>query len=411
MRGLALVLALLGWAGAGWAQVFVAEGPGPGVGTREAPFATLDLALDAVPEGGRIVVLPGEYGAVKIRDRRPPAPVVIEAEGAHATSLSIAGSSDLDLRGWSVWPLVAGGAAGPLVGVDKTSSRLRLAGMDLMGGPGGADYMAWSEGDWAAWRRDGLTVAGDHVTVEGNRLRGVDFGITVSGTHARVLDNRVEGFGGDGMRGLGDGGLFRGNRVQDAFGLDDNHDDGFQSWAPRGGGAIRDVVIEGNTILEWTGAPDHPLRGSLQGIGLFDGVFENFVIRNNLIVVGAWHGISLYGGIGGEIVNNTVLAPEGAEPGRGWIMVSPLKNGPPSRDVAVFNNLAGDFVGQATEVGNLRVTGRTRFVGFADAAAGDYTPVGPFRDMGRAAGAPGGDLRGVARPQGGGVDMGALEAQ
>ena len=93
----------------------------------------------------------------------------------------------------------------------------------------------------------------------------------------RIQENLVDGFSADGLRGLGDDGLFEYNRVQNSYvedPPDPNHDDGFQSWSVGPGGVgtgeVRGVVLRGNVFINHVN-PAHPLRTSMQAIGCFDG--------------------------------------------------------------------------------------------------------------------------------------------
>ncbi|HSM13306.1 MAG TPA: choice-of-anchor Q domain-containing protein, partial [Thermoanaerobaculia bacterium] len=174
-------------------------------------------------------------------------------------------------------------------------------------------------------------------------------------------------------------------------------------------GEVRDVVLRGNVIVN-NEDPDHPLRSTLQGIGCFDGLFVDWIVENNVVVTDHWHGISLYGAIGGRVVNNTVLDLNGASPGPPWIMLN-SHGGTPSQNVVVRNNLATDFAISGTGIvqdHNLEIV---------DPAALFVAP--PFDvhlkagssaiDAGSPALAPPFDAERVARPQGGGVDLGAYE--
>jgi len=75
---------------------------------------------------------------------------------------------------------------------------------------------------------------------------------------------------------------------------------------------------------------------------------------------------------------------------------------PASAPVITYSDVAGGYAGE----GNVATDPQ-----FEDAAAGDLRLAGgsPCIDAGTAEGAPGTDLVGIARPQGGGVDMGAYE--
>src|SRR5690606_12571794 len=73
-----------------------------------------------------------------------------------------------------------------------------------------------------------------------------------------------------------------------------------------GTGVVRGVVIRGNVFINFTD-PDREFAGSAQGIGCFDGFFEDWVIENNVVVVNHWHGITLLGARNVRVVNNTVV--------------------------------------------------------------------------------------------------------
>ncbi len=191
--------------------------------------------------------------------------------------------------------------------------------------------------------------AADRVTVRGSRVRNVRFGISVSGKEDRIQGNLVDGFSADGLRGLGDDGLFEYNRVQNNYvgdPPDTNHDDGFQSWSVGPGGVgtgeVRGVTLRGNLFINVLN-PNHPLRSTMQAIGCFDGFFVNWVVENNVVITDHWHGISFLGMRDSRIVNNTVIDVNQASPGPPWIMVAPHKDGRPSENVVVRNNLATDF--------------------------------------------------------------------
>ncbi|HEX7770714.1 MAG TPA: right-handed parallel beta-helix repeat-containing protein, partial [Dokdonella sp.] len=211
------------------------------------------------------------------------------------------------------------------------------------------DASGWGPSEWVDLASSGIDIDAARVTVRDSRIRNVRFGISVSGSDALVRRNLVAGFSADGLRGLGDRGVFEYNRVQDNLvgdAFDDNHDDGFQSWSYGpdgvGSGAVTGVVLRGNVFVNATD-PANPLRSSMQGIGCFDGFFDDWTIENNVVVTDHWHGISFYGMRDSRIVNNTVIDLAGGQPGPPWIMVHDHKDGRPSERVRVRNNLATDY--------------------------------------------------------------------
>ena len=151
----------------------------------------------------------------------------------------------------------------------------------------------------------------------------------------------------------------------------------------------------------------------MQAIGCFDGWFVNWVVENNVVITDHWHGISFLGMRDSRIVNNTVIDLVAGQPGPPWIMVNPHKNGTPSSNVIVRNNLATDFDAYGTNVTS------DHNVEFTMANAGTYFVAPPFDlhlkpataavDTGNPALAPPLDVERVARPQGAGFDLGAYE--
>ena len=130
--------------------------------------------------------------------------------------------------------------------------------------------------------------------------------------------------------------------MKNCYAVNDNHDDAFQSWSHGSGGVgtgeVVGIVLRGNTFINYED-PDQPYRGPLQGIGCFDGTYVDWVVENNVIIVDHWHGITFLGVRNSRIVNNTVLDPNGREPGPPWIEIGPHKDGTPSSGSLVRNNL------------------------------------------------------------------------
>ena len=177
-----------------------------------------------------------------------------------------------------------------------------------------------------------------------------------------------------------------------------------------GTGEVRGVVLRGNVFVNVLD-PAHPLRSSMQAIGCFDGFFVDWVVENNVVVTDHWHGISFLGMRDSRIVNNTVIDVNQSSPGPPWIMVAPHKDGRPSENVVVRNNLATDF-----SLAGIDIVADHN-IEFTNAAALFLAPPYDLRlrpgtaavDTGSEELAPPLDVEGVRRPQGGGVDLGAHE--
>lgn len=279
-----------------------------------------------------------------------------------------------------------------------------------------ADTTLWTAADWNAKACDGIEASGKRITLRRNTLRNVNFGITVTATDALVESNVVDGFAGDGMRGLGDRGVFQYNTIKNCYDVNQNHDDGFQSWSVGadgkvGTGQVTGVVLRGNRIINYEN-PKQKYRCALQGIGMFDGTFVDWVIENNVIVTDHHHGITLLGARGCRVVNNTVLDPNDVKPGPAWIRVAQHKNGTPASGCVVRNNLAPaincDTVGVTVDHNLTYSDPKLHFVNPATDNL-RLKASSPAIDKGAAALAPKLDADGVTRPQGAAVDVGAYE--
>ena len=115
--------------------------------------------------------------------------------------------------------------------------------------------------------------------------------------------------------------MFQYNVVKNCYDVNANHDDGFQSWSrgPQGVGTgeVVGMVLRGNTIINYEDL-DQPHRGTLQGIGCFDGMFVDWIVENNVIITDHWHGITLSGATDSRVVNNTVVDLNETSPGPPW---------------------------------------------------------------------------------------------
>lgn len=372
-----------------------------------------------VTAGDTLVLLSGHHGILELRGAYNEAPITIQAADGHTPTLAHATLTSVGnwhLKGLTLSPstaptyaqrtlfsVVSHGWHGPSHHVTIEDCQLHSV----------VDSGSWGVTEWNELACSAISMSGDHMTALGNTCRNVDFGITISGDFGVVSGNTIENFAGDGMRGLGNDLLFEYNLVKNCYDVNGNHDDGFQSWSINDDPPRERVTLRGNTIINFEG-PDYPLRGTLQGIGCFDGPYMDWVVENNLVIVDHWHGISLYGAEDSRIVNNTVVDADGTEggPGPPWIMFNDHKEGTPSSGCLIRNNIAASFTtsGDTLEDHNYRLNSAEEV--FVDPQNGDYrlrADATGVIDTGSADQAPDADLAGTSRPQGGGVDMGCYE--
>lgn len=266
--------------------------------------------------------------------------------------------------------------------------------------------------DWLSNASDGIIINGDSVDVKNNTLENISMGISAKGDFIHVYENSVTNFSKDGLRILGSHSIFDGNIIKNCYKVDANHDDGIQSFTTNGI-IVDNNIVRNNIIINYED-PNQPLLGQLQGIGCFDGFYNNWLVENNLIICDHWHGISFYGANNCNILNNTVIDPTPSSAiGPSWIRINPHKDGSPSTNCVVKNNISNNFVLTGSVSSNNKVLQSTNeyaqhFVDYVnydfhliqtssciDSADDNYAPLT--------------DIEGTARPQGTNADMGCYE--
>jgi hypothetical protein len=375
-----------------------------------------------IEAGDTIWLRSGYHGEVVIVSAYNASTITIAAESGHTPrlkSLNVRSASNWTIRGLSISPehapsydpaqmvfIESHGYSGP--SHDVVVEGCELYSVD--------DASGWSSDDWNSLSCNAIRVTGDDCTIRGNTIRNVNFGISVSGEGALVERNVVDGFAGDGMRGIGDYGTYQYNTIKNCYDVNANHDDGFQSWSngPNGVGTeeVVGIVLRGNTFINYED-DNQPFRGTLQGIGCFDGTFVDWVVENNVVITDHWHGITLMGARNSRIVNNTVIDRNDTSPGPPWVSITPHKNGTPSEGCLVRNNLTTAISvpdGQDVMVDtNIIVDDLSAH--FVDAAAFDLHLLATSEAVDAASDdqAPAIDRDEIPRPQGPAIDVGAYE--
>jgi parallel beta-helix repeat protein len=391
----------------------------------ELPYdGTGDLVAknsDAPVKGGDTIWLEtGDYGDLTIENFYNEEWVTLHAaDGASArfTSVLVRGSAKWRLVGLEVSAEFADTyTQHTLVNLDSHAHRgpvhdIEIADCRLSSV---ADASGWSAEEWDTLSCNGIQVDGSDNIIRNNTLSNVDFGISVSASNSLVERNVIDGFAGDGLRGLGDYNVFQYNTVKNCYDVNENHDDGFQSWSVGddgvGTGEVVGVVLRGNLIINYED-PNQPFRGTLQGIGCFDGMFVDWVVENNVVITDHWHGITLLGARGSRVVNNTVMDINDESPGPPWISIDAHKDDTAPVDCLVRNNLTTTVNSHedVTVDNNLIIEDPSAL--FVDPEGFDLRllPTAEAIDIGEAELAPELDADGIPRPQGEGVDVGAYE--
>lgn len=298
-----------------------------------------------VKGGDTLILMSGHHGKIDIHWYQNSDPITIRAgtnQTPTASQLHFQSSARWSVSGLTISPEFGDTDEGNLIRIEShsyngPSSHITITNNTLYSAN---NIKNWSVNDWLSRAKSGISVDGDHSVVRNNTIRNINFGISVSADHVTVQHNSVINFSGDGMRGLGDHGVFEYNFVANAFKVNSNHDDGFQSWS-RDGKPVVGVILRGNQFHTNFDHPNPTLLSTFQGIGCFDGYYNNWVIENNLLAVSHWHGISLYGANNARIVNNTVVDDPAHNDDRmvPWIRLTTHKNGTHGKGNVVRNNI------------------------------------------------------------------------
>lgn len=390
-------------------------------GSKEAPWRTLAEVFSenhTFEAGDTIFLLNGHHESVTVTGINAGYVTILPLEGHDPTMRLLAFTN---ARKWKVLGLTISPETAPsyskatLLTINSSASEIIV---DSCYAYSVEDNTPWSASDWVSKACNGASVTGDQNIISNCHFLNVRHGILVesTGVYNLIKNNTVENFAADGMRGIGNDNTFEYNTVKNCYDVDDNHDDGFQSYSRGPGGTVGTgtvygIVLRGNTIINYTD-PNQPFRGTLQGIGCFDGMFEDWIVENNVVITDHWHGITLLGAIDCKIINNTVVDRNTTSPGPPWISIGKHKDGTLGTGNAIRNNLTTSMsndAGIGTVEFNIVVSNYDDFFVDYDNFDLRLKEGCPAIDAGTDVDAPFIDIDGNVRPQGSGFDVGAYE--
>lgn len=368
--------------------------------------------------GDTIFLLSGHHESVIVNGMNAGYVTILPLEGHQPTlkKVTFSNANKWELFGVTISPETAPSySRSTLITINSSASEIIIDSCYVYSVE---DNTPWSAADWVNNACSGANISGDNNIIRNSHFLNMDHGIfvEVEGQNNLVKNNIIENFAGDGLRGIGNYNTFEYNTVKNCYNVDDNHDDGFQSYSrgpdsTPGEGTVYGIVLRGNTIINYTD-PNQPLRGVLQGIGCFDGMFEDWIVENNVVITNHWHGITLLGARNCKIINNTVVDRNDQTPGPPWIKIGKHSDGTLSTGNLIRNNLT-------TSMSNDDDIGTVDFniiVGNYDDFFVDYANFDlrlkegcPAIDAGSDEYAPLIDIEGNTRPQGAGFDVGAYE--
>ncbi|WP_432472309.1 choice-of-anchor Q domain-containing protein [Amphritea sp. HPY] len=303
--------------------------------------------------GDRIVLKDGYYGSLKIRGFTNRFPITIISEnrhGARFSNIDISASSNWIVDGVSISSTVSDGAVRGLFLVEDhrfhgPSNNITLKSSKLFSIQ---DSSTWTAADWRNEAISGVVSYSDYTKILNNHVFNIKRGVLLAGDYSTVKSNRISFFSRDGIQTIGDFNDFISNYVSDSIKVDGNHADLFQSWSVGKGGKVGSGTVYNNRVIGnyFIAQTDlnSPLSGYVQGIGCFDGFYENWVVENNLIVVSNWNGIAFYGLNNSRVSNNTVVDVWNDTVGPAQIRIFPHKNSLAGKGNELYNNFSYKLV-------------------------------------------------------------------
>jgi len=341
-------------------------------GSQNSPWPELEDVFNAgkvFQSGDVIYLLDGYHGNVSVKGVHTDFVWIKNYPGANPKLSLLKFGTSAPTSKWFVEGLIIGAEfnvsyhKSTLLFAGEQASSIKIKNCTIFSKE---DISAWTIYDWNNNVSNGVIFNGTDCSIENSIVKNVRTGIQFGGENCTASNNIVKNFAGDGLRGLADYGTFEYNIVKDNYVIDTNHDDGFQSWSDEGGigkGIIKNIVLQGNTFINYTD-PNREFLGPMQGVFGTDGMFEDFIIENNVVIVDHWHGISLYGATNCKIVNNTVIDayfgttyPNHPDPnvrgplGPAWVKIANHKDGTQSTGNVIRNNIANQIVLENANVG------------------------------------------------------------
>ena len=260
-------------------------------------------ALSKAKPGEKILLAPGRYEGVKIRNFNGTATVASEdpAHPAVLRDLIVDGSSGLVLQDLEMstadMPVDSAGV-GKMPFVVIHSHAIVLRRLNVHGSP---------DGTLATDISGVLVRLSDHVTVEDSEFSHLHNGLQhVDDDDIIFRNNHFHLLRDDGIRGGGSSNVLIENNRCDSNHPDKDdadHPDCIQFWTSNTTAPAHDITIRGNVYRRGSGHP-------VQGIFLRDETtklpYENVVVTDNTIEGGLWNGIAVMGSHNPFIEGNRV---------------------------------------------------------------------------------------------------------
>lgn len=164
-------------------------------------------------------------------------------------------------------------------------------------------------------------------------------GIQVKGNNNLIDSNFISDFPTDGFGVWASGNIISNNVIQNSHKVNNNHNDLLQC------GTSSNNTIIGNTLRAYTDPKQPFIARDVQGLGCFDGWYDNFIVKNNTVIVdhpiGIW-----FQGVKNSIIDGNIVKICGTKLYNNrtpCIFVDVKKSGDASSNIIVTNNTSPHF--------------------------------------------------------------------
>lgn len=337
--------------------------------TNVSSASELQAALRSADGGETILLESGNYGWVTLDNLKFDAPVTIKSAdgdgGARFRHITVNKSSQITLDDLTVTFGAAKQQNDKVIDI-RQSDHIKILNSEIIGNPDTKDWSDVPRGI-EVWQNS------HDIEISDNHLHHVSRAVLFFGNAMEIKNNLLDDIRLDGFFfGKSTNLLIEDNFLTDFYRQGRDHAD-YMQFDPGTTGPARDVVIRGNVMLKGDG------NGDVQGIfganhhqDVHDGVYENFLIEDNIYFDTGLNAIQFDTGKNMTVRNNTVLT----DPSDGRVVWIRLHGS--QTDGVLEDNVAT----QVNAEGGAKASGNV-VVQYRDAAKANYYGdlfVDPFAD-------------------------------